>query len=125
MITIQQIHTRLNLVTDVDDEIYWHINHGAVYQVYRNGNIAGIVWLSLMPEGVVMLSYRMDAKALGKDMMRATRFVIEWLKLHYSTILGTVDAENAKGIKYAEHSGFVCIRKITVENGREKFLFML
>lgn len=106
------------------DEIQWHMKHGAVYAIIRGDELAAVVWLSLLPEGMAVLSYRIALDVARKDLLKGSRYVMEWLSLHYSTIIGFVDTENIIGCKYAVKTGFVFYGNVFTDEDIHKSMFI-
>lgn len=98
-------------------KIDWHIKHGAVYEIYRDGTHVATVWLSLLPEDMCMFHYEYHG-GLGKELITASKYVLEWLSQHYATIFGAIDVDNKLSLKLARRVGFIEHTTITARNGR-------
>ena len=104
-------------VRKLSDEIQWHVEHGAVYEILRDGKHVATVWLSLLPEDMCMFHYEYHG-GLGMELITASKYVLVWLSEHYATIFGAIDVDNKLSLKLARRVGFIEHTTIIARNGR-------
>lgn len=127
MIAIRHVKFKIGVLSDrccnnpTDLELTWHCKHGAVYDVFRNDRHVATVWLSLLPEGMCFYSYQYHG-GLGKELITAAEYVLQWLSQHYTCIFATIDQSNKLSRKFARRVGFVELYTVNTEHGRLKTL---
>jgi hypothetical protein len=122
-LTITTVTVRGQIGDKEFDDLEWHVQHGAVYALWLGGDHIGTVWLSFMPEDMVMLCYEYHArKGVRFNMVKCAKYVLKWLFFHYPVILGTIDECNEKSRRFARLTGWKEVTTITTKEGRRKIL---
>lgn len=104
------------------EEVEWHVEHGAVYDVFRNGKPVALVWLSLLPEKMCMLSFDYFGGG-GMELISGTQYIVNWLSLHYICIFATIYNDNMRSMKLCKRMGFIELSPLSVD-GRSKTLLV-